>query len=75
MDLARELDNVLPFLTYGVSVIPSGAALPFEVENTIPYGGFGIELSPNQPQPEHGENVSASGGRGGGRQRHATRLR
>ena len=55
IDLARELDNVLPFLTYGVSVIPSGAALPFEVENTIPFGGFGIELSPNQRQPEHGE--------------------
>ena len=55
MDLARELDNVLPFLTYGVSVIPSGAALPFEVEDTIPFGGFGIELSPNQRQPEHGE--------------------
>ena len=54
MDLARELDNRLDFLTYGVSVIPSGAALPFEVEDTIPFGGFGIELSPNQRQPEHG---------------------
>ena len=36
VDLPRELDNMLPFLTYGVSVIPSGAALPFEVENYDP---------------------------------------
>ena len=62
MDLARELDNVLPWLTYGKNVLPSGAALPFEVETTIPFGGFGIELSANQRQPEHEETSALPGG-------------
>ena len=62
MDIARELDNVLPWLTYGKNVLPSGAALPFEVETTIPFGGFGIELSANQRQPEHEETSALPGG-------------